>query len=216
MYARIALFLLLTAQSAVLPAQEVRRSGGDAAARLQQQIQQLASERTALQSENARLKAELDQQKSGAGALAAEKDSMARRIRDAESKAGRAEASQQSARARADSAQTRLNDLIVKYRELAEQLRTVEAERDQYLARASASGQQFESCAQNNLKLAAIANEALDRYAKKGCFGALAQAEPFTGLKRVEVENTVEAYRQRMDSLQVPEATVEQPVGTVR
>ncbi len=209
MYARIALLLLLAVQPAVLSAQEVRRSGGDATARLQQQLQQLAGERTALQTENARLKTELEQQKSGSGALAAEKDAMARRIRDAESKASRAEASQQSARSKADSTQTRLNELIAKYRELAEQMRATEAERDQYLAQASASAQQLQSCAQNNLKLADIANEALDRYAKKGCFGALAQAEPFTGLKRAEVENAVEAYRQGVDSLRVPAATPE-------
>jgi predicted site-specific integrase-resolvase len=61
-------------------------------------------------------------------------------------------------------------------------------------------------CAQKNVQLAGIATEALDRYEKKGCFGALAQAEPFTGLKRAEVENAVEEYRQRIDALQVPAA----------
>jgi hypothetical protein len=54
------------------------------------------------------------------------------------------------------------------------------------------------------VQLADIANEALDRYEKKGCFGAIAQAEPFTGLKRVEVENAVEGYRQQIDGLALP------------
>lgn len=200
------LLILLALSSATSVAQEARRPAGDASVRLQQQVQQLASERTALQSENVRLKEQVARLEKDATALATEKESLARRAGTAESKVSKAEAGRQSTSSRLEATESRLNEVVEKYRELAEQLRKVEAERNELARQAAADGQGLRSCAQKNVQLAGIANEALDRYEKKGCFGALAQAEPFTGLKRIEVENAVEEYRQRIDSLQVPAA----------
>ncbi|MBN8281317.1 MAG: hypothetical protein J0M16_11965 [Gammaproteobacteria bacterium] len=183
--------------------QEARRPPSDGTARLQQQVQQLASERTALQAENAGLKEKVARLEKESGSLAAEKESLARRAGAAEAKVGRAESGQQSAASRLATAEGRLNELVGKYKELAEQLRTIEAERGDLARRAATDGQALKVCAERNVQLADIALEALDRYQRKGCFGALAQAEPFTGLKRAEVENAVEDYRQRVDGLRL-------------
>jgi chromosome segregation ATPase len=204
MHARLVLMLLLSLLSFTASAQEARRAGSDATARLQQQLQQLGSERTALQSENARLKEQLAKLEKDSRSLATEKDELARRAGAAEGKVSRAAAGQQSASARLESTETRLNEVVGKYKELAEQLRQVEAERNELARQAAADGQGLKACAQKNVQLAGVANEALDRYEKKGCFGALAQAEPFTGLKRTEVENAVEEYRQKVEGLQIP------------
>ncbi|MBL8200207.1 MAG: hypothetical protein JNK40_04470 [Chromatiales bacterium] len=186
--------------------QEARRPASDASARLQQQVQQLAGERTALQSENARLKEQVARLEKDARALVTEKEALTRRAGTAEFKVSRAEAGQQSFNSRIEATEARLNEVVSKYKELAEELRKVEAERNELARQAAADGQGLKVCAQRNVQLAGIANEALDRYEKKGCFGALAQAEPFTGLKRIEVENAVEEYRQKVDALQVPQA----------
>lgn len=207
------MFVLVALASTASTAQEARRSSGDASARLQQQVQQLASERTALQSENARLKEQLAKLEKDAKAFATEKESLSRRAGTAESKVTRAEAGSKSASSRLEATESRLNEIVGKYKELAEQLRKVETERNDLARQAAADGQGFKVCAQKNVQLAGIANEALDRYEKKGCFGALAQAEPFTGLKRIEVENAVEEYRQKIDGLQVPSADVARPAG---
>lgn len=206
MGARIAMLMVLALASAASFAQEARRPAGDASARLQQQVQQLASERTALQVENAQLKEQVAKLEKDAKAFAGEKDSLTRRAGTAESKVSRAEAGKQSASARLETTESRLNEVVGKYKELAEQLRKVETERNELARQAATDGQGLKVCAQKNVQLAGIANEALDRYEKKGCFGALAQAEPFTGLKRIEVENAVEEYRQKIDGLKVPAA----------
>lgn len=198
--------LILTMMVSAASAQEARRPASDASARLQQQVQQLASERTALQSENARLKEQVAKLEKEAKALATDKESLTRRAGTAESKVSRAEAGQQSVSSRLEATESRLEEVVAKYKELAEQLRKVEGERNELARQAAADGQGLKVCGQRNVQLAAIANEALDRYEKKGCFGALAQAEPFTGLKRIEVENAVEEYRQKIDTLQVPAA----------
>ena len=196
--------VLMTLLVATASAEEARRTGSDATARMQQQLQQLGSERTALQSENAQLKQQVTKLEKDSKTFATEKESLTRRAGTAESKVGRAEAGQQSASSRLESTEARLNEVVGKYKDLAEELRKVEAERNELARKSSADGQGLKVCAQKNVQLAGIANEALDRYEKKGCFGALAQAEPFTGLKRIEVENAVEEYRQQLETLKLP------------
>ena len=155
---------------------------------------------------DARLKEQVATIEKEAKAFGAEKDALSRRAGAAESKVSRAESGQQSVSSRLESTESRLNEVVAKYKELAEQLRVLELERNDLARQAAEDGQSLKVCAERNVKLADVANEALDRYKNKGCFGALAQAEPFTGLKRAEVENAVEGYRQQIDSLKAPAA----------
>jgi hypothetical protein len=46
----------------------------------------------------------------------------------------------------------------------------------------------------------------LERYEKKGCMSSLLEQEPFTQIKRVELENLVEDYRDRLDAAKIPAA----------
>lgn len=55
------------------------------------------------------------------------------------------------------------------------------------------------TCEAKNEKLHGYGTELLDRYEKKGCGDAMLQGEPFTQLKRVEIENLVEDYREKLD-----------------
>ena len=206
MRVRVLLIIYLAFLATTVSAQEARRAGSEASARMQQQLQQLGSERTALQAENADLKAQVSKLEKDVEVSRTEKDALVRRAGTAESKVSRAESGQQSVSSRLESTESRLNEVVGKYKEIAEQLRKLEAERNELARRAAEDGQNLKVCAQRNVQLAGVANEALDRYEQKGCFGALAQAEPFTGLKRVEVENAVEGYRQQIDSLQLPAA----------
>lgn len=204
-YASLGILLLVATMAS---AQEARRpAGGDAAAsRLQAQVQQLGSEKMALEAENNRLKAQVATMEKDAKSLVTEKEALTRRAGTAESKVSRAESGQQSVSARLESTESRLTEVVGKYKELAEQLRKVETERNELAQQVAGNSQSLKVCAQRNIQLADVANEALDRYEKKGCFGALAQSEPFTGLKRIEVENAVEGYRDQIDSLKLPAA----------
>lgn len=203
---RIARHILIAALlvASMAHAQETRRGGADSSARLQMQVQQLAGERTALQAENTQLKERIARLEKEAKALAGEKTALERRAGAAESRLGRAEAGQEAGSSRLEATERRLDEVVTKYRELAEQLAAVEAERDGFARDAARDGAALKSCAHNNVELAGIANEALDRYEKKGCFGALVRAEPFTGIGRARIENLVDGYRQEIGSLQIP------------
>ena len=61
-----------------------------------------------------------------------------------------------------------------------------------------------------NLQLYKYSVELMDRYQNKGVWTSMAQMEPFTGLKRVEIENLLDEYRDKLDAQKV-ESTVAKP-----
>ena len=54
-------------------------------------------------------------------------------------------------------------------------------------------------CEDKNRKLYQLGRELMVLYERKGVDGVLAQREPFTGLRQVEVENLMEEYRDKLD-----------------
>jgi hypothetical protein len=54
-------------------------------------------------------------------------------------------------------------------------------------------------CEDNNRKLYELGRELMVLYERQGVGDVLARREPFTGLRQVEVENLMEAYRDKLD-----------------
>ena len=182
-------------------AQTARSGGGGAQnAQLVLQLQQLASERTAMQAEQARMKKELEE-------IRKERDSL---------KAGQAAANQ---RARAESAvvvarsthdreaaekelaqvKQRTQDLIEKFKETAQTLREVETDRTTVKQALARQGLELNACVANNAALYKLNDEVLTRFGQQGVWSRVAQAEPFTRLKRVQLENLIDGYKTRAD-----------------
>jgi chromosome segregation ATPase len=61
----------------------------------------------------------------------------------------------------------------------------------------------LERCQTNNAKLCLIADELLDKYQQKGVTDSIMQKEPFTQIKRVQLEHFREEYRERIDAVRV-------------
>ena len=64
----------------------------------------------------------------------------------------------------------------------------------------SRQSQSIEMCEKKNTALYELNVEILNRYKKKGVWSALFQAEPFTQIKKVEMENIVQEYKEKLDS----------------
>ncbi|MBK7665145.1 MAG: hypothetical protein IPJ21_16680 [Sterolibacteriaceae bacterium] len=60
-----------------------------------------------------------------------------------------------------------------------------------------------QSCEAKNLKLYEYGRDMLERYQSKGMWATLAQKEPFTGIGRVEIENLLEEYREKLANQRV-------------
>ena len=90
-------------------------------------------------------------------------------------------------------------------------MRDVESERT---AARNTLGQrdiELKQCVDRNLSLYTLNGEILDRLDKRGSFTPASALEPFTRLKRVELENLIDGYQTRAQELQLPPAVAAQP-----
>src|SRR5262245_34304734 len=188
-------------------AAQVQRSGGGAAnAALMQQYQQAVAERGQLQADIEKLKKDNDdlrrQLETVKQQLATSKAGVTRN----EAALATAQASNESsAKALADS-RSKTQELIGRFRETVTQLRAVESDRTTLQQQLTQSKTAFDKCAQANYQLYQVTNEVLDRYAHQGAFSYFARAEPFTRIKRTEIDNLVLEYRERAEELRVKSA----------
>ena len=81
----------------------------------------------------------------------------------------------------------------------AQTLAQVESAKKQTEDQLTGKAHDLQVCQTHNGQLYAIGREMMQKYRDKSCQDALAQAEPFTGLKRVEVENLLETWRDHLD-----------------
>ena len=58
-------------------------------------------------------------------------------------------------------------------------------------------------CQEKNRELATITREVLDKYRDVGVFDVLKRREPFTGVRRVQVENLLEEYASRTEGARI-------------
>jgi chromosome segregation ATPase len=194
---------------------QTERSGG-ANAQLAMQYQQLQAEKTQLQSDNVKLKADLD-------AARKQLDAQAQQLKTLKTGAGGAQAALAAAQATGQRTEqnltqttAKLQELASRFRELATTLRQVEAERadlQQQLGRGTAA---LDQCAQRNEQLYQINAEVLNRYEHEGAFSRLAAAEPFTRIKRTQIENIALEDRQRAEALRMQRAAPSTPPGAAR
>ena len=178
------------------------RSGGDNARALQQ-MQQLASERTALQADNAKLKDEvadlkkkLDKATSeGAAATARTKNLQQATAQELEAKKQMTESLEKS--------RGQMQELILHFRETAQNLKTVETERNELRSQLDARNREYATCVDRNVGLYEINRETLDRLDKHGFWSKVGNAEPFTQISRARLENLIDDYRYRINELRI-------------
>jgi chromosome segregation ATPase len=178
---------------------QTARGGGSPNAQLVQQLQQLASDRTALQVEAARAKKELE-------ALRQERDALKNAQKAQQQHARSSTAALALANAQRDAAQQELRtnkekteQLVAKFRETIQQLREIETDRAGTKQVLATRDSELKVCMDRNQALYKLNDEILSRFEKRSALSRIAAAEPFTGIKRVQLENLIDDYRARAD-----------------
>ena len=194
--------LLLSVHAGQAGAQAAR-TGGAGNAQLVQQLQQLASERTALQAENARMKKELAEMTKDRDALKSGRAALDQRAKASEAAIARGAQDRASAESENARLKERMQELVVRFRETARTLKDVEGERTTFKQSLTTKEAQLSACVAKNTALFDLNDEVLTRLEGQGAFSRLASAEPFTKLKRVQLENLIEDYRYRADDQRV-------------
>lgn len=176
---------------------------GNADARIMQQMQQLTSERVSLQTENSKLKQEIEQLKKDLKAAGAERTVAENRAKALAANATRGEASAKQAEEQAERNKEQLQELVTKFRETANTLRDVETDRATIKSQLAAQEREHKTCVDRNAALYNLNSEVLDRMEHRGFWSGVAEREPFTKLKRVQLENLIDDYKYRADELKL-------------
>src|SRR5262245_17815850 len=183
---------------------------GNAEARINQQLQQLSNERAALQSENARLKQDLDKVRKDLEKVTAGQAAAENRSRSLQASASRDEAASQQAQQQLEQTRAQMQELVTKFRETAQTLREVEADRASLKSQVSTRERDFKTCVDRNAGLYNLNVEVLEHMENRGFWSAVSEREPFTKLKRTELENLIDDYRYRADELRLEQQQAQQ------
>lgn len=76
-----------------------------------------------------------------------------------------------------------------------EELEKTKAQNDDARKQLKVASKRLDTCLGHNAAMAGMTSELLTAYENKGVVGALLEREPFTGIKKVEVEHLVQTYR---------------------
>jgi chromosome segregation ATPase len=176
---------------------QTTRSGGGETQKFMQQYQQMAAEKTALQSQLAQLKKDLDAAKTELATVKKERDGLKSRSGGSAAGFAQANAAKLAAEQGLEQSKQRMSELVSRFRETAQNLKEVEADRTAARKELGERSRSFDTCAENNLQLYEISQEVLKRYEAVGPFTKASAAEPFTRLTRTRIENLVDQYRTR-------------------
>ncbi|MEP7242123.1 MAG: hypothetical protein ABI885_00405 [Gammaproteobacteria bacterium] len=207
----LSLIWTLLALAILIPASgpagaQAARSGGAPNAQLMQQMQQLASERTALQAENARIKKELEDLRKERDQLKSGRQAVDQRVQASTAALARSTAQRDSTEQELTQFKAKTQELVAKFRETAETLRTVESEQTTTQQTLGTRDRELKTCVDRNVALYKLNSEVLTRFEKQSTWSRVARAEPFTQIKRVELENLVDGYKDRADEQRLPPA----------
>ena len=170
------------------------REGGGANAQTQALIQQLGMERTRLNAENAKLKKQVKELENKLESATSENQEMTSQLGSTQKQLNNKSALSDELRNRLETANAKLQELIAKFRETIVNLRQVEDESEGRRQSIVKLEQELNTCATNNLELSKLGYEVLDNYESKGFWDKATQNEPFTQIKRVQIENLVDDY----------------------
>lgn len=174
--------------------------------RLQQQMQQIDQTRAQAEQEKAAALAAKETAERELEKIRSDTSSTKRQLAGERSTRSRMERELQTAQTERDALKVRLGDIekqladsLTLQRATAQTLAQTESEKKQTMSKLSGKEQDLNVCKNQNGQLYVIGREMMQKYRDKSCQDALAQAEPFTGLKKVEVENLLEKWRDSLD-----------------
>jgi chromosome segregation ATPase len=176
------------------------RSGGGASAQLLQQMQQLASERTSLQAQNAKLKKDLEDLRKDRDTLENSQQALDKRAKSSEA-ALKQQLAQRQSGANEELAQTKekMQQLVGKFRETLQTLKEVESAQTTAKQTLATREQELKVCVDHNRALYKLDDEVLTHMEHQTVWTQVASAEPFTRIKRTQLENYVVESRGKAD-----------------
>lgn len=177
--------------------------------RAQIELQQAREQSAALEAEKNKSVKELEQVSKSGKAAEAKAARLARELKEEQAQRGQMETELAAAKQRLAELESKVAELTGSLDETRRTLAGTEAAKKNLEGIKTRNEREIALCEDKNKSLYQVGRDLMVRYEKKSCEDVLAQREPFTGLKRVEVENLMEEYRDKLDE----QKTVKGPGG---
>jgi chromosome segregation ATPase len=190
-------------------------------AQMMQKLQQVQQEKAEMQTQFEQEKAALeekvkksDQEASSikgnlavasrkAKALTTELETVRKEKSDLEARQSQTEASLQKTQFALESTRKNLTDMTQQYQAAQHDIKEGDAQRKELLANLSSKGKQVIACQEKNAKLHEFGLQLVKIYDKPGTYEAILRTEPFSQIKRVELENILQDYRDKLDEQRI-------------
>jgi Skp family chaperone for outer membrane proteins len=183
---------------------QTARSGGGGSAQLLQQMQQLASERTSLQAQNAKLKKDLEDLRKERDTLKNGQQALDKRVKASEAALRQSQTRQPQADPELAQTKEKLQQVVAKFRETLQTLKEVETAQATAKQTLATRDQELRVCVDHNKALYKLDDEVLTHLEKQTMWTRVAATEPFTRIKRTQLENYVVESRTKADEHVVP------------
>lgn len=178
----------------------------EAVRRVQMQLQQVQGQIAALEEEKTKLGDEREQARKEAKAVKGKVGKLDKALSEEKARGEQLQkdleaAKQEQAATKASllESETRLAETAKNLLQTQQTLARTEADKRQLEVLKVRQEKEIAGSEAKNLKLYQTGRELMTRFEQKSCAETLAQKEPFTGLKRVEIENLLEEYRDKLD-----------------
>lgn len=160
--------------------------------RMQQQLSEIQQQRSALDQEKTVLEETLKKTRD-------ETESHKRSAASVAAKIPRLEKDLDAASTERKELRSQLDEAIKRNEELSGQRNQLEQDLKNSTTALGKQNDQRKLCEKNNDELYQIGRELVDWYGGKGALNAILEAEPFTQIKRAEMENLLENYRDKIE-----------------
>lgn len=185
--------------------QQQAQRAEQARAQAEQEKASLLAEKETLARQFQQTQSEADAAKRQTGAVRADKTRLEREL-----SALRVELGEVKKQLEANSKQ--LSDSELLQRTTAQKLALTESGKKETESELLQKGKKLQVCSEHNDRMYQMGRELITKYEQKSCKDAVLQNEPFTGLKKVEMENLFEQWRDSLDrerlgkEMQAPES----------
>jgi chromosome segregation ATPase len=178
----------------------------EAMRRAQQQVQQMQGQLSTLGEEKDKLTQDLDKATNDLKSTKAHNAQVGRKLAAEQQKREELEKELAATKETLDKTQASLTETTRNLDDTRLKLATTEAQKKELETIKAFRERQISACEDKNKSMYQIGRDLMVRYEQKHCGEVFAEKEPFTGLKRVEMENMMEGYRDKLDEQRVIKA----------
>ena len=218
---RMMVAMVVAAMLALTPAAHAAEKKDKAAKRMAQMMRKVQQEKAEMQAQFDQEKAALeDKIKKGeqdadaaksslaatshkARALSAELETVRKEKVDLDAKYQQTEAALLQTQSTLETTRTNLAEMTRQYQSAQHDIKDGDAQRKGLLANLSKKGQQVIDCQEKNAKLHDFGLELIKIYDHPSTYEAVLRTEPFAQIKRVELENILQDYRDKLDEQRI-------------